>query len=92
MKVTIKDKEIELKYSIRAMIMYENVAEKSFTGGSLTDVVTFFYCIILTSTQDYTLDWEEYLDWLDADGGNVIVEFSEWIQDVTKNQNKLKKD
>lgn len=91
MKITIKDKEIELKYSIRALIMYENISESSFTGGSLTEILTFFYCIILTSSKDYSLNWDEFLDWVDTDN-NILIEFGEWIKKVHINQNKLKKD
>lgn len=91
MKITIKDKEIELKYSIRALIMYENVAEGSFTAMSLTEILTFFYCIILTSAKDYSLTWDEFLNWIDEDS-NVLNEFGEWIKVVHTNQNKLKKD
>lgn len=91
MKITIKDKEIELKYSIRALIMFENVAENAYTGASITQVLTLMYCIILTSAKDYTLDWNEYLDWID-ENPNIMTDFATWLVDVQKNQNKLKKD
>ena len=46
MTLKYKGKEYEIKYSIRAMLMYENVKqEKEFN--SLTDVVTLFYCFVV---------------------------------------------
>lgn len=91
MKVKIKDKEIELKYSIRALIMYENIAEKTFTSASLTDTLMYFYCVIMSSSKDYAITWEEFLDWID-ENSNVLQEFVEWLQTISKNQNKLKKE
>lgn len=91
MKITIKDKEIELKYSIRALMMFENVADKSFGFNTLSDMIVLFYCVILTSAKDYTLDYNDFLDWIDEDS-SVLQDFSKWVTTVTANQSKLKKN
>ena len=53
MTITINEKTIELKYSLRAMLMYENMTDKTFNPSTLTDVITYMYCIVVSSSQDY---------------------------------------
>ena len=58
MTITINDKEIQLKYSFRAMMIYENIAQKSFEPKEM-------------SLESF-IDWldeqpkllEEYIKWL----------------------------
>lgn len=90
MKITIKDKNIELKYTIRAMLMFENIADKTFNASGLTDVITFMYCCVLASCKDYSITFDEFIDYLD-ENPSVINEFGDWIQDIIKTQNSFKK-
>lgn len=93
MKITIKGKEVELKYSIRALIMYENIENKTFQPTSLQNLMTFFYVIVLASSKDYSLTFDEFLDFVDEDqNNNLLNEFAGWLNDITENQNKLKKE
>ena len=91
MEITINGKTISLKYSLRAMMMYENITGGTLTPSSLTDVITFFYCVVLASSMDYSLQMEQFIDWLD-EHPDTLNEFGEWLQVVVTNQNKLKKD
>jgi len=93
MKITIKGKEVELKYSLRALIMYENIENKTFQPTSLQNLMTFFYSIVLASSKDYSLTFDEFLDFVDEDqNNNLLNEFAGWLNDITENQNKLKKE
>lgn len=91
MKITIKDKEIELKYTMRSMLMYENMTDKTFTPTTLTDIITYFYCVVISSSKDYSLSFDEFIDYLD-ENVDVVSEFSTWIVDIITNQNNLKKN
>lgn len=91
MKVTINDKEIELKYTLRSMLMYENITDKTFNPSTMSDVITFMYCIVVASSKDYTIKFDDFIDWLD-DNPNIINEFGEWIQTVAQNNNVFKKN
>jgi predicted sulfurtransferase len=91
MTVTIKEKEITLKYSLRAMMMYENITGGTLTPSNLTDVITFYFCVVLASSKDYSLSMDDFLDWLD-ENTDTLNEFGEWLQNVAKNNNHLKKD
>lgn len=91
MKITINEKEIELKYSFRALMMYENINGNTYNGGGLTEAITLFYCIVVTSSKDYSLDYDYFIDWLD-ENQDTLKEFFNWIATIGNNQNKLKKD
>jgi hypothetical protein len=66
MKIEIKNKEYELKYTIRAMFMFEQITEKPFAIQSLFDNYMFYYCMLLANNDD-CLSWEEFMDALDTD-------------------------
>ena len=85
MKVNIKGKELELHYSMRIYLIYETITGKtlSLETGSYTVSVNLFYSAILASMQHANLDlnfeYDEYLDWLDEQGMDLIKEFIEWF-------------
>ena len=91
MTININEKEITLKYSLRAMMMYENITGATLAPSSLTDVITFFYCVVVASSLDYELQMDNFIDWLD-EHPDTLNDFGEWLQNVVSNNNKLKKD
>jgi len=91
MKITIKDKEIELKYTMRSMLMYENITEKTFSPNTMTDIITYMYCVVLSSAKDYSISYDEFIDYLD-ENVDVVNEFSQWLIDVVAVHNGLKKN
>lgn len=88
MKVTIKEKDITLKYTFRALMIYENITNKSFNPKGISDVVIFFYSVVVASSKDTSLTFDDFLDWLD-DNPAAINEFSQWITDVFTTQAEL---
>lgn len=78
MKITYKDKEIELKYSFRSLMIYENIMNKSFKPESLTDVITFFYCVVISNMRDETIQFDEFVDYLDEEPQR-LTDFSQWL-------------
>ena len=65
MEIRIKDNTVKLKYSFRALMIYENIANKSFSPKGISDVVVFFYSVVLATTKDNTISFDDFLDWLD---------------------------
>lgn len=81
MKINIKEKEIELRYSYRALMMYENIQKKSFNPQTLSDIIIFFYCIALASLRNEELLFDDFMDWID-DNPTSITDFSNWLADI----------
>ena len=78
MKIVIKEQEIELKYSFRSLMVYEQILGKTFQPHGLTEILTFMYCIIITSKKDLQFTYDEFLDLIDENPG-IIKDFSEWL-------------
>lgn len=87
MKITYNNKEYELKYSFRALMIYENITQKSFQPNTLTDIITLFYSIVLAAAKGDYIDYEEFIDWLDDNTGELN-KFSEWLTGVFDLNNK----
>lgn len=87
MKVNIKNKEIELCYTMRMHVIYENITGESvdFTNmASLKQLTTIFLACILASAKkaklDFDITYDDYIDWLDDNGGyQLLNEFALWL-------------
>lgn len=90
MTITINEKEITLKNTLRCLLMYENIAEKSFKPETLNDIVTFFYCVVISSCKDYSITFEDFMDWLD-DNIAELTNFTLWMQSTSDTTEQLKK-
>lgn len=88
MKVRIKEQEVELRYSMRSLFMYENITGASFNPKSLQDFCTFFYCVVCSSNKDIDLTFDEFVDYLDEDPSKMS-EFAEWLSKTMQKNNFL---
>ena len=88
MEITIKNKTVNLKYTFRALMIYENIANKSFNPKGISDVVIFFYSVVIATTKDNTITFDDFLDWLDEQP-TAINEFSVWLTEVFNTQASL---
>ena len=92
-QITINGKNYNIKYSLRALFIFEQITNKSFEIKTLLDNYIFFYSMILASNKDKEpLDWDEFIDALD-ESPNLLVEMNDIIskqQNVDKliNQDK----
>lgn len=85
MKVRIKEQEVTLRYSMRALFQYENITGQSFNPKTLQDFCTFFYCVLVSSNKDLDLTFDEFIDFLDEDPSKMS-EFAELLNS-TKEKN-----
>lgn len=88
-----ENKEVELKYSFRSSIYFEQITGHNIDLSKLTqnDVVTLFYCVVIASLQKAKEPVIPMLDFLDAiddfnGGEKCILEFGNWYVDVLKAQ------
>lgn len=93
MTIQILDKEVELRNSFRAYIIFENITGKSFQSmNSLADVLCFMYATILGSLKTTDITWDDFIDYID-EHPEVVTTFSQWIVDsntvINEASNKL---
>lgn len=86
-QITINGKNYSIKYSLRALFIFEQITNKSFEIKTLLDNYIFFYSMILASNKDKEpLDWDEFIDALD-NNPNLMTDMNE----VVENQQKVDK-
>lgn len=66
-KITIANREFNIKYTIRALFIFEQITKKPFKIESLLDNYIFFYSMILANNKDNVLEWDAFIDAIDAD-------------------------
>lgn len=98
MKLKLNEKdELELVYSFRTMIYFENIQGKTidFEPGKFTtnDLLVLFYCVFITSLQKAKkpiIPMTDFLDIIDLNNGEQsLIEFANWFTDIMTSQNDL---
>ena len=90
MTIKINDKNIELKFSFRAEMLFEQINEKSFTAANTTEWIQQLFCYIIAMLGDGSVKYDEYLSWLD-ENPNVLYDFIEWYTTTMTNINEVRK-
>lgn len=90
MKLKINNEEIELVYSFRSAVYFEQIAGHNldFAKMSQNDLITLFYCVVIASLQKAKKPVITMLDFMDAidenNGEKCIIDFSNWyVQTIT---------
>jgi len=83
MEVVLREKTYKVKYSIRAMLAFEQLAGKSFEIKNLTDLYIFCYCMLLAGMNEEPLTFDEFLDACDEDQ-EMITRLSEYVNKQAK--------
>jgi len=91
MTLKINDKDVELKIKTRTYMLYENITNKSFEPTTMTDIINFLYCVILTSSKDYDYKYNDLLDYLD-ENPMVLPQFCNWLEEEYKRQTMMTND
>lgn len=84
MKLTINGKEYTVKYTIRALFIFEQITNRPFKITTLLDNYLFFYSMILANNAD-TLTWDEFIDALDNDK-QLVNDLSKIVSDYQKKE------
>lgn len=83
MDITIKGKQYKVKYTIRALFIFEQITGKAFEIKTLLDNWIFLYSIILANNPDSLLDWDDFVDALDNDK-ELITQLTKLVDDYQK--------
>lgn len=83
MKIKIQEKEIELKKTFRSYIIFESITDKIFAPKTMSDVVTYFYSVVLASDKDINLTFDDFIDWLD-ENANALNDFEKWLTEINE--------
>lgn len=85
MVINLKNKLIELKYTFRGYMIFEEITDKSFEGG-IKDTIILFYSMLMGSSKELSIEFDDFMDWLD-ENPDKLSEFTEWLQSNIKSRN-----
>jgi len=66
-KVKIKGKNYNIKYTIRALFIWEQITGKSFKIENMLDNYIFFYSMLLANNKDDVIQWDDFIEAIDDD-------------------------
>lgn len=88
MTINFNDREIELRFTFRADMIYENIMQKSFKAQTETEWIVYFYSTYLAITDDTDLGLDDFILKLD-ESPKVLYDFIQWYVDFQNNNMKL---
>lgn len=87
--ITINNKKYNLKYSVRAMMMFEQVKCEMFSLKLLSDQYLFLYCLILAGdNKDNDLTFDKLLDAIDKDP-SIFSQYAKFMELETARQREM---
>lgn len=89
--IKINNKEYKVKYTIRALFIFEQITGKAFEVKTLLDNYIFFYSMILANNPDDVLDWNVFIDALDSDP-SIFKQLNTLVENEQKKQQILVDD
>ena len=85
LKYNNKAQELELHYSMRHLIIYEQISGHGLDMSQMstfTELINLFYANVLATMQykrmNLDFSYEQFLDFIDESGMSIVNEFSEW--------------
>lgn len=81
--LTINGTDYKIKYTIRALFIFEQITGKPFEIKTTMDNYLFFYSMILANNPDAPLEWDEFIDAVDNDT-TLISQLNKVITDSQK--------
>lgn len=88
MEVTIKNKTYKVKYSIRAMFIFEKLTGKLFKLESMMDFYIFYYSMILAGNTDCSLLFDEFIDECDLNPA-IVTDIQKYLNAQFQKQGQL---
>jgi len=62
MELQLGDKSYQLRYGIRALILFEKMADKSFSLQGTTDWTVFVYAMLMAGSPGCGVELDEFVD------------------------------
>lgn len=91
MKIKIKNKEYEIKNTIRAMFIFEKIASKPFKIETLLDWYVYYYSMILANNEECDLLFDTFINECDSNP-SLIMDIQDYLTQQMNVSNQLAKE
>lgn len=65
--ITIRGKEYPIKYTLRALFIYEQITGETFNPKNTIESYLFYYCIILANNPSFEYTFKDFISICDED-------------------------
>lgn len=86
MEIIIINKPYKLKYTLRALFIYEQITGKAFNLKTITDEYLFYYCILAANNPEMKMTFTDFIDAIDEDY-SIIATFQKFLKQEIEKQN-----
>jgi hypothetical protein len=93
MEVTIKGIAYKIKYTLRALFIFENITGKKFDVQSSMEQFLFYSSILLANNPGMTMSFEDFIDACEPDqpeSADIIKAFSDLLEAQEKKMGIMK--
>lgn len=93
MEVKIKGESYKIRYTLRALFIFENITGKSFEVKSSMEQFLFYYSILLANNPGMTLSFDDFIDACEPDVENsadIIKAFTDLLTAQEKKMGIMK--
>ena len=81
--IKIGEQEYKLKYTVRALFVYERLTGKSYDLGGLMNDYLLLYSILLAVNETFDMKFNDFIDQCDLNP-SIFNEFKKWaLKDVS---------
>ena len=89
MEITIRDNTYKVKYSIRALFVFEEITGKPFKLEKVLDFYILFYAMILANNPESNLLFNDFIDACDEDA-SLFASFQNYLNEVFSKESQFK--
>lgn len=86
--ISIKNKKHNLKYTLRAFFIFENLTGYSFKFGTVLDEYLLFYSMLLANNESFTIPFDEFINLCDEFPA-LFKEFKDFFLEEVDLQSRL---
>lgn len=91
MEIDINDKKYKLKYTIRALFIFEQITNRQFAIKNITDTYIFLYSVLLANNPDMEMTFEQLINYCDDDI-TIIQQFNKFLFNEQQKNNMFNVD
>ena len=88
MEITIKEQTYKLKYTLRALFIFEEITGKLFNIKTITDEYIFFYCLLLANNKEMNLTFDDLISEID-DSPEIMQQYQDYMTLEMKKQKQF---
>lgn len=90
MKIILKDKEYEVKITLRSYFVFEQITNHPFEIKTMFDNYAWMYSMLIANNKDCELTFDDFIDIMDEEP-NKVIEFNEIVQKENERYSLLTK-